>query len=848
MVDFSKKIKNSNKFIEPAIRYEMTGSYCSYPPGTSEYYDFWEEEKNRCINGYTAEDGDYITGYNYFYLNYCRIKRIYRKEVTRNGVTKLRTFREEGFADFYDYDYFYFQAIDEAEFQGKHLPILKARGKGYSFKGASMLCRNFFLLPGSISYAFAGTKEYLLKDGILSKAKDIIDFINENTAWTKKMDVKNTEMHRRASFQVTDEAGNKIEVGYKSEIIGVVLDDPNKARGKRCKLALIEEAGSCNDLLTAIQILRPSVEEDGEAYGIIIPFGTGGEEGANFDGLKELFFHGDGYNFLQFDNIWSDGAQGTKCGFFVPEWANMSKTDESGNRLYMDKDGNSIMSKALELIKEEREKVIQGATNSQAVDRYIAEHPITPEEACLTLTGNIFPKKALQTQLAKIRTNKKLQNLKQIGELTLVNGQVQWSPKKQGDITKFPLGKDDDPTGSIVIWEHPPKDPPIGMFIACCLTEGEKVLTNNGLVNVEDVTFENKLVSKDGKLVDIINLQRYDKVDEDIYTIKPATSFRTTTFTREHPILLKSDEFVKAEDVKEKDWLVIPNRYKEVKNDYSKIIKETFPSINEGLYKELFYFFGLMLGDGFTNINNKSHDVYLVIGKKELELASVYDDLVYKLFNRKTIHIKQKEGLNNRRFTNKELVLFLDEHFKKYANSKEIPEWLKYAPDELKLSFIQGYLDTDGCVLLDKKKIRVNFTSVNLSLLESIQDILFSLGIIGSIVRHQKETVTPFNNKESYRINVYSKYIDKLLDSSPVYFSRKLKLIEKYHTNNIRHTGEKAVISSCGKYIFLQVEKINKSKYTGRVYNFECDTHTFMCRNIVTHNCDPLNVAVLFLE
>nr|DAJ12553.1 MAG TPA: MXE GYRA INTEIN.2A [Bacteriophage sp.] len=24
------------------------------------------------------------------------------------------------------------------------------------------------------------------------------------------------------------------------------------------------------------------------------------------------------------------------------------------------------------------------------------------------------------------------------------------------------------------------------------------------------------------------------------------------------------------------------------------------------------------------------------------------------------------------------------------------------------------------------------------------------------------------------------------------------------------------------------------------MYNFECETHTFMCRNILTHNCDPL--------
>ena len=41
------------------------------------------------------------------------------------------------------------------------------------------------------------------------------------------------------------------------------------------------------------------------------------------------------------------------------------------------------------------------------------------------------------------------------------------------------------------------------------------------------------------------------------------------------------------------------------------------------------------------------------------------------------------------------------------------------------------------------------------------------------------------------------------------------------------------------KNIIVKVKSILQSKYTGTVNNFECNTHTFMCRNIVTHNCDP---------
>ena len=132
MIDFTKKIKNSNKFRTPALTYIESGSYCSFPKGTSEYFNFWETEMDRCINGYTADDGDYITGYNYFYLNYCPIQRIvYKNKKNKQGQEELIKVRELAFPDFYDYDYYYFQAIENAQDQGKHLCVAKARRKGY---------------------------------------------------------------------------------------------------------------------------------------------------------------------------------------------------------------------------------------------------------------------------------------------------------------------------------------------------------------------------------------------------------------------------------------------------------------------------------------------------------------------------------------------------------------------------------------------------------------------------------------------------------------------------------------------------------------------------------------------
>lgn len=375
MVDFNKQIKNSNKFREPALQFITTGHYCSYPEGTSEFFAYWDEQMDRCKNGYTADDGDFISGYNYFYLNFCPIQRIIYTTINNpDGSTKIKKTRDLQFPDFYDYDYYFFQAVEDAEGEGKHLCALKSRRKGYSYKNASMACRNYYLFPGSKTYIYASNKQYLTEDGILTKAWDYMDFIDKNTAWGKKRSV-NTQMRKRAGFFTKDEYGNEIELGFKSEIIGVTLkDNPDVVRGKAGKLIIFEEAGSFSELGAAWQIARPSVEQDGMAFGTMIAFGTGGDEDSHFETLKDMFYNPDGYNCMGFDNIWDETPSDKKCGFFIPQYTNMDFRDDEGNRIYMDNDGNTLRRKSVEYILAERRKVIENATNSVAVDRYVAEH------------------------------------------------------------------------------------------------------------------------------------------------------------------------------------------------------------------------------------------------------------------------------------------------------------------------------------------------------------------------------------------------------------------------------------------------------------------------------------------
>ena len=365
MVDFNKHVRNTDKFRQSAIFFQEHGCYTLAPVGTTDYIQFWEQEKERCLHGYVAPDGDEITGYHYFYLNYSPIMKLDEVEYTdKHGNKRKRRERILGFPRFYDYDYYYFNAIEDAEDAGKHMAVLKARQRGYSFKGASMLVRNYELIPGSKNFAVASEQKFLIGDGLLTKAWQIMDFCDKHTAWAKQR-LTSTRMERVSGFKVTDEFGKSTEQGYLSSITGITLkNDPERIRGTRGKLVLWEEGGKFPNLLTAWRVEQPAVEtDDGVAFGLMVAFGTGGTEGGSFDGLKDLFYKPEAYNVLSFPNIWDDNAAETKCGFFVPSWSNMDAVDENGKFRFMDDDGNTLKDLAIQELIHQRNIIKDGGAS-----------------------------------------------------------------------------------------------------------------------------------------------------------------------------------------------------------------------------------------------------------------------------------------------------------------------------------------------------------------------------------------------------------------------------------------------------------------------------------------------------
>jgi len=456
---------NTRLLSEAANDFIRYGYYTKAPKGTPEYKSYWAEQKRRCKQGYSVGDVS-ITGRHYFYLNFCPIKKTEKK---KDGSWNVMSAKKLLFPSFWEIDYNWWWAKEIAMFgmtkedvqilgidglpikdytDAKHLSCLKTRRAGFSYKEAADGVWNYNFVPGSKSYFFASKDDYLTKDGILNKVTTYLDHLNGNTQnfWRRNRMVKDTMMLRRASYLDT----RKNEKGYKSEILGVIIDDPDKVRGKDGIKITYEEAGSFKNLKAALAISVPSVRDGATITGQISVFGTGGEEGPDIEGLEDIFLAPEEYDMLAFNNIWEEGMEETVCGYFVP--------CTHANQDFMDGDGNVDVQGALEYDETERAKK-KRLRDPKELDRRIAEFPRTPSEALQRISANIFPVAQAQACLRRLEKNQAMLASVMHGVLYQGDKEVEFRPTDSvRPIHQFPHKNDDDLTGCVSIFFQPQKD------------------------------------------------------------------------------------------------------------------------------------------------------------------------------------------------------------------------------------------------------------------------------------------------------------------------------------------------------------------------------------------------------
>lgn len=115
IIDFANPhiIEDADYFRQPALHFLKHGCYTLLRPNgnpQSEYRKFWEEERRRIREGYVREsDGEWVTGYMYWFLNYTPMM----VNAVREGT--LTADRIESFPFFFEGIYWRFHYLNQAK-------------------------------------------------------------------------------------------------------------------------------------------------------------------------------------------------------------------------------------------------------------------------------------------------------------------------------------------------------------------------------------------------------------------------------------------------------------------------------------------------------------------------------------------------------------------------------------------------------------------------------------------------------------------------------------------------------------------------------------------------------------
>jgi hypothetical protein len=459
------KLVNTRYFSEAALDWKKNkGIYTRAPIGSREYQEYWDMHEERCMNGYKVADL-WIPGRHYFYLNFTPILKIPDQQLLKMlreskdkrgnlGAVTMEKILE--FPRFFEIDYEWYRfkhiAWNGGRFRGitslggKNIACAKTRGCGFSYKESSDGVYNYTFIPDSKSYYFASLEQYLIVDGIMNKVQGMADWINVNIPqWKQNRMEHNTLMHMKASY--IDEFGAK--KGNMSEAIGVVVDNPNKTRGKRGKKIVFEEAGSFKRLKEALAISVGAMKDGSFKVGQISVFGTGGEEGPSIEGLEDIWSEPHVYDMLAFRNVWEEGMEGTECGYFVPA--------TKANIKFMDEDGNVDLDGALNFEQGQRD-IKAKAKDVKELDRYKAEYPIYPSEVFQRLAKNPFRTAEIDKQIQRIERNAAIQALIRHGQLTRGDKGVEFTIQTREQarpIEDYPHNQRDSLEGCVSVVERP---------------------------------------------------------------------------------------------------------------------------------------------------------------------------------------------------------------------------------------------------------------------------------------------------------------------------------------------------------------------------------------------------------
>lgn len=439
------------------------GYYTRAVKGTHAYKKYWNNEKEKVKNGIII-DNIYIPPFYYWYLNFCPIY---------DDVLKKKRL-----GDVWDSDLWFFQYIMLCMLLGKHAVVVKARQRGYSFKIMSLLYWSYSWHEGSIN-TIGGYKEEFT-----SKSWRFLEFyrkhINSNTWWKRGPIVaKSLEWYERTPLVDGNYAGLDSKISATTFKV-----DPENGVGGSQSIFFYEEAGIAPTLLKTIGYVRPALRKGNRTTGLIIVSGAIGDLDDCND-LKEIFYSPHVHAFLSVNNVWDKKPEfkDKPCGLFVSESYNLEG--------FMDKEGNSLVDKAMEFIAENNE-LVKKEKKKDLAQLDISQKPTSPEEAFAQRKQSEFPTELLTRQQERIKLKDKENKWKKKPLKCLLyegdDGTIKFKLNDLPDEHEYPIKPEwEDKRGVITIYEMPISANPkwLTYFAGVDTVEADETTTSDSIQSVD---------------------------------------------------------------------------------------------------------------------------------------------------------------------------------------------------------------------------------------------------------------------------------------------------------------------------------------------------------------------------
>jgi hypothetical protein len=359
-----------------------------------------------------------------------------------------------------------------------------------------------------------------------------------------------------------------------------------------------------------------------------------------------------------------------------------------------------------------------------------------------------------------------------------------------------------------------------------CFPKGEKVLTQSGLLNIEDVHTGDYLLGDKNKWVRV--LQTFQRDADSVTTLKIrgmgelnlTPNHRVYAIDRQKVRCLKNHKstpgWIQSGNLKHGDMVAVPkiktevDLYWNIKNQKNRL--ETNLLIDE----DIAWLYGLIMGDG-----------HVADSKPQIEIKVAYTQKY--ILDRATKIIKDKLGLYYRitkcrgcwslNFYSTELQVFLRKELYDANRKKTFPIDMLFAKKEILFNFLHGYYDADGRKAVSEKR-QLELAAVNPDVQKLTCLALIKLGCVpGGTSKRSK----------CYKLCWLQDILDLLGGSKA---SRKHK-----HVNYLEDED----------FVYLRINSVHTKKENQVVYNLETEDNTIYTP-IKTHNSNKPDYHEYFVN